>query len=147
MPATLHGSDPGIARCIGRRVFLAPTRRILWGRLRRSPAPILQRETRDTACYRKFPILSAPYRDVASGRSVSKNKEPAWQRGLFLWELPETGVALPAAACLRTAAALEVSRTLKPIVRDLVSSMVLLPAMAFAAWDCNVGKQAFDIRF
>jgi hypothetical protein len=24
-----------------------------------------------------------------------KTKEPAWQRGLFLWELPETGVALP----------------------------------------------------
>ena len=51
------------------------------------------------------------------------------------------------AACPAATAALEVSRTLKPIVGDLVSSIVLLPAMAFAAWCCGVGEQAFDIRF
>ena len=44
-----------------------------------------------------------------------------------------------AAACLATAVALAVCRTLKPILGEFVSSIVVFPAMAFAAWYCGVG--------
>lgn len=43
------------------------------------------------------------------------------------------------AAALATAVALAVCRTLKPVLGDFVSSIVVFPAMAFAAWYGGVG--------
>ena len=44
-----------------------------------------------------------------------------------------------AAACLAATAAVAVGHTLEPILGRFVSSMLLFPAMAFAAWYCGVG--------
>jgi signal transduction histidine kinase len=77
---------------------------------------------------------------VVSGRSSSKNKEPemAEERAVSMG-IARNPVWRYTAACLATAAALAVGGTLKPILGDFTSAIVLFPAMAFAAWHCDVG--------
>jgi len=62
---------------------------------------------------------------------MAKSRFPAGSVRNLLWRY--------AAACLAIAVALAVGRALRPVLGDGVSYIVLLPAVAYAAWHCGVG--------